>query len=269
MKGILAGIADLLFPPRCPVCGILLTERTATPFCPPCRAGIRFIGSPLCPRCGLPFPTPEGGDHLCGSCLAREPAYAIARSMAYYEGSLLTAIHLFKYRGKTGIGEALGRMLADYSGTLWNVGAFTLVVPVPLHRRRLRSRGFNQAGILAREVAARFALPLDLMTLRRVVPTTPQVNLGREARLANVRGAFAVGRPERVAGQRILLVDDVYTTGGTLAECAETLLRAGADAVALLTLARAIHDGGRETGRDGAPPPVEGAEPAGESGREP
>lgn len=261
MKGILAGIADLLFPPCCPVCGILLTERTFTPFCPLCRTGIRFIGSPLCPRCGLPFSTPEGEDHLCGSCLAREPAYAIARSMAYYEGSLLAAIHLFKYRGKTGIGEALGRMLADYAGTLWNLGAFTLVVPVPLHRRRLRSRGFNQAGILAREVAVRFGLPLELMTLRRVVPTAPQVNLGREARLTNVRGAFAVGRPERVAGQRILLVDDVYTTGGTLTECAETLLTAGADAVALLTLARAVRDGGRESGG--------GAGPAGEGDREP
>ena len=269
MKGILAAVADLLFPPRCPVCGILLTERTATPFCPPCRTGIRCIGSPLCPRCGLPFPTLAGEDHLCGSCLEREPAYAIARSMAYYEGSLLAAIHLFKYRGKTGIGEALGRMLADFAGTNWNLGVFTRVVPVPLHRKRLRSRGFNQAVILARAVATHFDIPLDLTTLRRVVATAPQVSLGREARLANVRGAFAVERPERIAGQRILLVDDVYTTGGTLAECAGTLLKAGADAVALLTLARAVHDGGRETGRAGEPPPAEGVGAEGRMGREP
>jgi ComF family protein len=248
VQGVLAGVADLIFPPRCLLCSALLAERLPIPFCAPCRTGIRFIGSPLCPRCGIPFPAPEGEDHLCGECLTRERPYAIARAMAYYQGSLLESIHRFKYRGQTGIGEVLGGLLADFARDLWDMRSFTLLVPVPLHRRRLRSRGFNQAVILAREVANRFSIPLALMTLRRVVFTPPQVSLGREERLANVRGAFAVSRPERVAGQRVLLVDDVYTTGGTLAECARTLLAAGADSVALLTLARAVHDGGPGAG---------------------
>lgn len=164
--------------------------------------------------------------------------------MGYYEGTLLKAIHLFKYEGRTGIGRVLGRMLADFVGNLWEMGSFTLVLPVPLHRRRLRKRGFNQAVLLAREVADRFSLPLALLTLRRAVDTAPQVGLGREARRTNVRGAFVVRHPERVAGQRILLVDDVYTTGGTLSECTLTLLRAKADSVALLTLARAVPNDG-------------------------
>jgi ComF family protein len=239
---ILTGIADLFFPPRCVTCGALLEEHGPLPFCPPCTAGIRFIRSPLCPRCGTPYPVTEGEDHLCGECLATARPYAIARAVGRYEGTLLTAIHLFKYRGKIGIGKVLGRIMADFAGSQWDMKVFSTIMPVPLHRKRLRERGFNQAVILAREIAKRFSLPLDFMTLRRQVFTAPQVGLGREDRSANVRGAFTVQRPEKVAGRRILLVDDVATTGSTLTECALALMQAEAEAVALLTLARAVPD---------------------------
>ena len=252
MKEILTGIADLVFPPRCITCDDLLERHDSLPFCPSCLDGIHFIRSPLCPRCGVPFPVTEAEDHLCGDCLTAERPYTVARSVGRYEETLLTAIHRFKYRGRTGIGEILGGIMADFAGGIWDMAAFERIVPVPLHRRRLRERGFNQSVILARKISKRFDIPLDFTSLRREVFTPPQVGLGREARPANVHGAFAVKYPERIAGRRILLVDDVYTTGSTLAECARVLIRAQAEAVAVLTLARAVHDHDRppEAGAD-------------------
>ncbi|MBU2054084.1 MAG: ComF family protein [Proteobacteria bacterium] len=241
MKEVLTGLADVIFPPRCLTCGVILERHDSLPFCPPCLSGIRFIRSPLCSRCGVPFSLPEGADHLCGDCLVTQRPYAIARAVGYYEETLLTAIHLFKYRGRMGIGEVLGRIMADFAGVIWDMKVFSLLLPVPLHRKRLQERGFNQAVILARSLSKRFSIPLDFMTLRREVPTAPQVGLGLEERWANVRGAFAVRKPEKIAGRRVLLVDDVFTTGSTLSECAAVLMQAEAEAVAVLTLARAVH----------------------------
>jgi ComF family protein len=240
LKEILNGIADLIFPPRCMTCGVVLKEHGTLPFCPPCTAGIHFIRSPLCSLCGTPFPDAKEGNHLCGECLVTQRPYAIARAVGLYEETLLKAIHLFKYRGRIGIGKVMGRMMAEFAGGIWDMNVFSVIIPVPLHRKRLRERGFNQAVILARQIAKQFALPLDFMTLKRAVFTAPQVGLGREDRSVNVRGAFAVRKPERVAGKTVLLVDDVSTTGSTLTECARTLLKAGADSVAVLTLAKAV-----------------------------
>ncbi|MBU4372767.1 MAG: ComF family protein [Proteobacteria bacterium] len=242
MKEILTGIADLIFPPRCITCEELLEQHGPLPFCPRCMAGIRFIGSPLCPRCGTPFPAAEGEDHLCGECLITERPYAVARSVGRYEETLLTAIHRFKYRGKTGIGDLLSRIMADFAGKTWEMKVFERILPVPLHRRRLRERGFNQAVILARGLSTRFNIPLDFTVLRRNIFTPPQVGLDRKERSANVQGAFTVTHPERIVGRRLLLVDDVYTTGSTLTECARVLIRAKAEAVAVLTMARAVYD---------------------------
>jgi ComF family protein len=242
LKEIMTGIADVIFPPRCITCGTILEEHGPLPFCPRCTAGIRYIRSPLCPRCGIPFTTKEGEDHLCGECLVTRRPFALARAVGLYEETLLTAIHLFKYRRRIGIGKVLGSIMADFAGEIWDMKVFSVIMPVPLHRKRLRERGFNQAVILARKIAKRFALPLDFLTLRRELFTAPQVGLGREERSINVRGAFAVRKPERTAGKRVLLVDDVYTTGSTLVECTRTLLDAGADSVAILTLARAFRD---------------------------
>jgi ComF family protein len=244
LKEILTGIADLIFPPRCITCSEILEEHGPLPFCSRCAAGIRFIRSPLCPCCGIPFPVAEDQDHLCGECLANQRPYAVARAVGRYEDTLLKAIHLFKYRGKIGIGQVLGKIMACFAGGIWDMHTFSVIIPVPLHRHRLRQRGFNQAVILARELAKRFSLPLDFMTLQRERFTAPQVGMGREDRTVNVKGAFAVRKTERVAGRRILLVDDVCTTGSTIHECASVLIRAEAEAVAVLTLARAVHNQG-------------------------
>jgi ComF family protein len=202
--------------------------------------GIGFISSPLCPRCGMPFECAEGGDHLCDQCIAGEKPYAVARSMALYEGALHDAIQKFKYRGKTGIGTTLGNLMADFASGIWDMQAFDLIVPAPLHIKKLRERGFNQAVVLSQPVSRRFRIPLDFSSLKRIRATPPQVGMGKHARPLNVKGAFAVQNQEAVEGKRILLIDDVYTTGSTLIECSRVLVDAGAAAVAVLTAARAI-----------------------------
>lgn len=240
MTGILKGIADVIFPPRCTACAVILETQGTLPFCPDCSAGIRFIGPPLCARCGMPFSFANGADPLCGDCVVTPRPFAVARAVGLYEETLLTVIHLFKYRGRTGLGKVLGGIMADFAASTWDMTAFSLIIPVPLHKKRLRERGFNQAVLLARVIARRFDLPLEITALTRAVHTKPQVGLGHSERAANVEGAFAVRKPARTAGQRILLVDDVYTTGSTLAACARALLDTGADSVAVLTLARAL-----------------------------
>jgi ComF family protein len=159
--------------------------------------------------------------------------------MGRYESVLLEAIHDLKYRGRIATGVALGNLLASYIGQYLPVQDYDLVIPVPLHKKRLRERGFNQSLIIAKSIARNFSLTIDFQSLRRLTYTEPQINLGRKERESNVRNAFAVVREKAVADSRILLVDDVYTTGSTVKECARTLLKSGAKSVAVATLARA------------------------------
>jgi ComF family protein len=192
----------------------------------------------------MPFPPEQETDHLCVQCLKEKKPYAIARSVARYDGTILTAIHLFKYHRKTGIGKVLGNIMADFVSGIWDMNAFDLIIPVPLHIKKLRERGFNQAVVLARVLSKRFKIALDITSLKRVLVTPPQVGLGRKERLINVKGAFSVTSQHQISGKRILLIDDVYTTGSTLTECSHVLLNAKAEAVAVLTMARATgeHD---------------------------
>jgi ComF family protein len=160
--------------------------------------------------------------------------------VGYYEGALLKAIHDFKYLGNTALGKTLGKIMAEHDYPDFHIPSFTLIIPVPLHVKRLRERAFNQSLVLARPIAGRFAISLDFTALKRHTYTRPQVSLTRAERQVNVRDAFQVGRPGRIKGERIILVDDVYTTGSTLNECARVLFANGAAEVAVLTLARAV-----------------------------
>lgn len=249
MKGFVRGLVDLVFPPTCPTCGKVMGRDGPSPFCPACKAEISLIRTPLCPSCGVPFFADASGDHLCGECLTNKRPFSLARAVGLYQGTLLKALILFKYSGRTGLGRPLGEMMADLADSLWGKGSFDLVVPVPLHVRKLRQRGFNQAVILGRSVARRLAVPLDFTVLKRDLETPPQVGLGKKERLRNIKGAFTVAEPHRVKAKRILLVDDVYTTGSTIGECAAVLAAGGAKEISVLTLARAVPQAGA-TGMD-------------------
>ena len=163
----------------------------------------------------------------------------MARAMGKYEETLLEIIHLFKYHGKVSVGEALGRIMAKTRYDSLAIETYSLIIPVPLHPKKLRERGFNQSLVLAKQISKMFSISLDFITLRRVLHTESQVNLSRQERVANVRRAFAVTDRNGIEGKKILLIDDVYTTGSTVKECSEILMKNGAEEVAVLTLARA------------------------------
>jgi ComF family protein len=239
LKRILTGLADIVFPPRCLTCEESLDNKNA-PFCPACFSQIHFLQSPLCSCCGIPFAGADTDNHLCGDCAVSKPIFSVARSIGKYETTLLEAIHRFKYNRNIHIGEILGKLMAEFEYSDFAISDYSLIMPVPLHPKKLRQRGFNQSVILAREISKRFQLTLDFLTLRRHTYTEAQINLGRKEREANVSGVFSVTDSEKIHGQKIILVDDVYTSGSTAKECTRVLMHSNADSVAILTIARAV-----------------------------
>lgn len=241
MHEFLAGIADLVFPPTCVGCGLLLKTSDDIPFCGKCYSEINFIQAPFCTCCGLPFKSQSGENHLCGQCIKDKQYFTAARSVGVYESILLESIHRFKYSQDLISGKALGRLMASHIRPSFKSDNYDLIIPVPLHPKRLRQRGFNQAVLLGREISLRFSIPMKTALLKRNVNTLPQVSLGRQDRGPNVKGVFVVEKKGELAHKKVILVDDVYTTGTTVRECAKILLNAGAEEVAVLTLARALN----------------------------
>jgi ComF family protein len=232
-------ILQVLFPTFCRLCSAPVLESPVPWICGACWGKVRWLTGPVCPRCGFPFPSPEAlahsPGHLCGNCRGKEPPFSLARTAGAHEGALREAIHLLKYGRRHSLGKTLGRFLLPCAGAL---PASDIVVPVPLHPSRLRHRGFNQSLLLADAVSGEMGVPLDYIALERVRPTRPQVELTPDERKANIRGAFAVRRPERIEDKTVLLVDDVFTTGATVSECARVLRKAGANEVVVATLSR-------------------------------
>ncbi len=239
---LLNQLIDLIYPPRCHICNAFLWEKTAhldqeeVSLCRECFISLTPVISPLCPLCGRPFATKSGEDHTCEDCLLKRPFYDIARSPYVYEGNLMTAIHEFKYGKKSYLARSLGPLLASYADTWLGRDNDLLVMPVPLHPKRLKERGFNQSLLLARHVASRLEANLDYLSLRRNRWTRPQIGLTSDERKRNVRRAFEIVRPEGLKGKTVLLVDDVATTGSTLNECARALKKAGVEEVFCLVL---------------------------------
>ncbi len=223
-------LLDLVFPPRCAGCGQLGHDW----FCARCIASLRRMTPPICARCGDELP---GDEATCAAC-ARHPlpdALAGIRSVARYDGPLRAAIHALKYDGRTVLAEPLGLLLARELAAM--AGPFALIVPVPLHPRRERERGYNQSALLAAVVARQTGIAVDCGLLTRARDTHPQVSMkSADARRTNIAGAF---RSERaLAGESIVLIDDVATTGATLADCARALAAHGGGKIWGLTLAR-------------------------------
>ena len=229
---------DFFFPPKCPLCGENQGGRAEDRPCSACVSRIHFFSPPRCPRCGLGFASPAHPDHLCSECLTEERFFTRARAVCLYEGLIVEAISRFKYGRFTRLARPLGDFLAEYQDPEFSFSSLDLVLPVPLHPKRLRERGFNQSLLLARHFSHKHSIPLDITALYRSRPTQPQTQLSGPERQTNVRGAFEVRKPEAVAKKRVLLIDDVFTTGATIRECAKVLLHAGAKQVDVLTLAR-------------------------------
>jgi ComF family protein len=229
---------DLVLPPLCLVCRAPVGD--AHSLCPACWSAMRFIGPPYCDRCGLPFEHEQATGGVCPGCLAHPPAFARARAVLRYDEASKKLILRFKNADRVHAAPALARWLARAGSDL--VAASDVIVPVPLHWRRLLRRRYNQSALIAKALARQAGLDWAPDALRRLRPTPSQGGLSARQRRANVRGAFAVSPRQRpkIAARRILLIDDVLTTGATLDAAAKALRRAGAAEVAALAVARVV-----------------------------
>jgi len=238
---VLDGLLNLFYPEECFVCAEAVSRHRDCGVCPHCweRALALRIRPPRCACCGLPFQSFDyGPDHLCGGCMLELPPYAGARSFGYYTGELGRVIQELKFRGRRGLAGRLAPLLAAAYAETWADGDFDLLAAVPLHPGRKRERGYNQSELLARALARLLDIPCRPL-LDRVRETLPQVGLPDSKRKENVRGAFRCAHGCEPAGKRILLIDDVMTTGATVASAAGALLAGGALRVSVLTVARA------------------------------
>jgi len=222
----------------------LLDNLMSDYMCPACIRSMAAVESPICVCCGLPFKSRQGDDHLCGDCMESPKRFRRARAPLVYEQVMARLVHCFKYQGKIQLAEPLAGLLQATFQQCWEQGSIDIIVPVPLHLKRLRTRGFNQAYLLVRNWKARGGRRpghrIERDALVRKVATLPQSALGRTQRAVNIKNAFTLVRPDKIIDKRILLIDDVYTTGATVDECARILLQSGAAHVDVLTLARAV-----------------------------
>jgi ComF family protein len=230
-------VIDFIYPPRCSLCGC--SSGGEDGICADCLSQIHYIGRPLCIRCGKPFSHDFATDHLCGECLLRKRYFRRARAVGLYNGIFRKALHRFKYQWKNCLARPLGTLMAQRMESFFSDVTYHCMLPVPLHPRRLRKRGFNQALVLARIVSRAYHIPLDRNNLVRTRWTQSQVGLSERDRKDNVRGAFAVLHSGRIHQRTILLLDDIYTSGSTVDECSKVLINAGARKVDIVTLARA------------------------------
>jgi len=220
-------LLDWIYPPVCASCG-----EPGYRVCESCRAKIKFIRGEGCLICGGPI---SKGNSICNECRLRPPNYSAVRSLAVYEGVVRDCIHALKYDNNRGLGEYFAELLGKlFAKTDWQVD---FIMPVPLSSKRLAKRGYNQAACIAKPLASYLGIPYHPFGIQHLRDTPSQVGLSAEARRQNVKEAFAA-IPEIVVEKRVLVVDDVMTTGATLEACAAVLRAAGASVVYGLTLAR-------------------------------
>lgn len=241
VKGFFRRIADnsldILFPLRCAACRARLDTKNSKNFCKSCSSEIHYINSPFCRSCGLEVHGEMETSPLCGECLQTPPSFSTARSLVRYEPTIQQLVYQLKYRGETYVIPGFLELIKDCD--LSEFLKCDFIVPVPLHLRRLRQRGGNQALLLARLLFPEKLSQIRSDLLIRTRHTAPQTKLGGAERRENLRAAFQLRRGYRVDGLAVCLVDDVFTTGTTVEECSKVLLKGGAREVKVLTFARA------------------------------
>ncbi len=228
--GLISGILNYIYPSDCPLCGNNTDNVKYAPLCIQCWSGIKRYSGPSCRVCGTPFSS-EYSD-LCAGCRKKPPFFSRAMSFGIYDNALATAINLYKFHGARRLHRQLGKFLLQLE-----IPRSDGLVQVPLSIKGLRARGFNQSLLLAKVVSDNAKIPLFMDGLVKKKETLPQVGLSGKERVSNLKGAFMAGRD--FTGMRLMLIDDVMTTGATANECSKQLLKAGAEDVTVLTLARA------------------------------
>jgi ComF family protein len=227
-----------LYPEICQLCGAARATPAEGYVCAGCRAKVRFIEPPFCQRCGRPFEGDIITPFECSNCREMEWHFHSARSAVVARDPVLEVIHRYKYQRALWFEPFLADLLIRSAGPA--IAGAQLIVPVPLYPTKEREREFNQAVRLARRLSSATGLPVNKGLLRRVLPTRTQTQLTREERLANVRNAFAMRNGQQLNGERVILLDDVFTTGATTSACARVLTAAGAGEVWVWTVARGI-----------------------------
>jgi len=216
-KDIIKGLVSFIYPPLCEICGIKIANENNN-ICEKCFNKIITITPPVAIR--------QNDINIWAVCA--------------YEGTLKECIHLFKYKSRLGLAGPLSRLMINFTNNYLNLNKFDIIMPVPLHRNRLLERGFNQAELLAKNLSKNSGCAICPNLLKKTKSTRPQTGLSKTKRSENIKNAFKVNKKMPVKDKNILIVDDVLTTGSTIAECADTLLEAGANSVQALVLARGI-----------------------------
>lgn len=225
-----------LYPSQCKVCKEYLRLIAEPYICMSCWKDIEYINPPWCEICGLP-----SEENLCDACASQPPRYGKLRTIAVYEKTLQQAIHLFKFEKRTSIRKSLIQLLVDNIPDDLNLNDYDYVLPIPIHKKRLRERGFNQALLLAEGLTKITGLKVLQDALVRNKNTSPQSSLNREARQTNILGAFGLKNADYIRSKHILVLDDVYTTGATVREVVKILWDADPKEIDVLTLARTLH----------------------------
>ena len=244
LRGLADALASVIFPAPCRICGETLDNSSRIPICRSCLASLAPISGPLCERCGcliasrIPLETSHAP--LCHICRRGLYDFEFARSYGVYSPAMARAIILLKHHAVLPLGDWFARRIEEAAKPHPEMYAVDVIVPVPMHRARLRERGYNQADLIARPLAKRLGLPLQSCLLVRTKPRPDKLRLTMRERWRTVRGAYAMHEGAQVDKLRVLLVDDVLTTGATLDACSRALRKAGAAKVVALTVARAI-----------------------------